>query len=374
MSARLAQRIAADIRLRGPLRLDAWMRACMLDDEYGYYATGNPLGRDFTTAPEISQMFGELLGLWCADMWPRLGAPSLLRLVELGPGRGTMLRDALRTIGKTCPAFASALEVHLVEVSPVLHRVQGETLAAFGFPLHWHTSVEDISSGPMLLLANEFFDALPVRQFEYSAAGWREVCVGLAEETDDDNRIHFAVRLAPAPEMEKRLFAAAGNPAAGDIVELCPEAEAIARHIGMRLGEHCGAMLVMDYGSAGRPCGASLGALRRDGRVALPDAPPGGADLSAWVDFRALANAAQKKGRNAVRVFGPIPQGGFLRRLGIVERAARLNAPAADLARLVDPAAMGAVFKAMALVSASAGDEPPTGFLATEQWHGANHG
>ena len=415
MSEQLAQRIAERIRRCGPMGMDEYMRTALLDAEHGYYTGGNPLGRDFVTAPEISQMFGELVGLWCAEMWRRMGKPAALHLVELGPGRGTLMRDALRAIGKVRPDCAAALEVHCVEASASLRRLQAATLASAAVPLHWHECVEEVVPGTetppsrpgtrcgdaLLVIANEFFDALPLRQFQYAArdsgraaagGGWCERRIALAGDSsdglsddlsnDDDNK-RFAIRLVPAPEMEERLFAAVGQPVEGEIVELRPEAEKIARHIGAYLDAHCGALLLVDYGSAQRPCGASLGALRRDGGVSLLDALPGSADISAWVDFRALA-AAAREGGDSVRVFGPVPQGGFLRRLGIVERAARLQASHADVARLVDPQAMGAVFKAMVLVSAALGDSPPPGFLSTEEWRGeqglealpptANHG
>ena len=357
----LAGRIAERIRTHGHIGLDEYMRAALLDEQHGYYAVGNPLGRDFTTAPEISQMFGELLGLWCAEMWRRLGRPAPLRLVEAGPGRGTLMRDALRAIGTAAPDFAAAVEVHLVEASAGLRRVQAETLHGVGAAVHWHETVEEVPAGAMLAIANEFFDALPVRQFQYGGQdggqGWFERRIGLAEDGG------FAFCLAPAAEMEAHLFAAAKQPASGEIVELCPEAERIARHLGARLQRHGGAALIVDYGSAEQPSGGSFGALRRGGAADPLDAP-GKADLSAWVDFRALGQAARKGG---AAVFGPVAQGSFLRRLGIAERAARLNAPAADLQRLVDPQAMGAVFKALALVAPQAGDRPPAGFLESER-------
>ena len=363
MSPPLSERIASNIRAEGDMRLDAYMRAVLLDEREGFYAAGNPIGRDFTTAPETSQMFGELLGLWCAESWRRMGCPAPFLLVELGPGRGTLLRDALRAIGQAMPECAAAVTLHLVEASALMRRIQEETLHGIALSphsLHWHDALGSVPSGAMLLLANEFFDALPSRQFCYGRdAGWQERRIGLdAEESG------LVFRLAPCPEMAARLEAVSPQPEEGEIVELCAEAEGIAEEIAARLQAHSGAALLVDYGASQAPRGETLSALR-NGAFAHPLQAPGAADVSHWVDFRALAQAAQGGG---AEVFGPIPQGRFLRRLGIAERAAALKAPAADLLRLVDPQAMGAVFKVMALCSRRPETSPPPGFLEKEKW------
>ncbi|MCY4032709.1 MAG: SAM-dependent methyltransferase [Hyphomicrobiales bacterium] len=366
MNANLSERLAQDIRQRGSIGLDEYMRAALSDEREGYYATGNPLGRDFTTAPEVSQMFGELAGLWCVDVWTRLGEPAPVSLVELGPGRGSLMLDALRAVASASPAFMSDLEVHLVETSASLQRTQARTLGGVDIPVRWHESVESLPETPMLLIANEFFDALPIRQFAYTAQGWRERRVGLAE---DDA---FTICLGDVAERESRLYTLVNDPAEGEIVEIRPEAERIMRFISGRLSKHSGAALLVDYGSGMRPSGDSLSALGRDGFVeALAD--PGAVDLSAWVDFGALARVA-----GDVDVFGPVPQGSFLRRLGIVERAERLRVHADEtqareistaLSRLIEPEGMGVLFKVMALVSRDLQTEP-SGFLDAERFKG----
>lgn len=356
----LSERIASSIRAEGDMRLDAYMRAVLLDEREGFYAAGNPIGRDFTTAPETSQMFGELLGLWCAESWRRMGCPAPFLLVEMGPGRGVLMRDALRAIGQAVPECAAVADVHLVEASALMRRIQEETLQGSATSLHWHDTLGQVPSGVMLLLANEFFDALPSRQFCYGRdGGWRERRIGL-----DADGTGLVFRLAPCPEMAAELEVIAPQPAEGEIVELCAEARSIAEEMAARLRVHAGAALLVDYGAAEAPRGETLSALR-NGASAHPLQAPGAADVSLWVDFRALAQAGQQGG---AEVFGPIPQGRFLRRLGIAERAAALNAPAADLLRLVDPQAMGAVFKAMAFCSEQPNSLPSPGFLEEEKW------
>ena len=366
MNASLSERLACDIRQRGSIGLDEYMRAALLDESEGYYAVGSPLGRDFTTAPEVSQMFGELAGLWCVDVWTRLGEPLPVSLVELGPGRGSLMSDALRAAASASPAFGNGLKVHLVEASASLRRMQERTLGDAGVPVHWHDSVESLPETPMLLVANEFFDALPVRQFAYTAQGWRERRVGLADDGT------FAICLEGAAEQQSRLCALVDDPAEGEVVEIRPEAERITRFISGRLSKHSGAALLVDYGSGMRPSGDSLSALGRDGFVeALSH--PGIADLSAWVDFGSLARVA-----GDVDVFGPIPQGSFLRRLGIVERAEHLRMHADEaqareistaLSRLIEPEGMGVLFKVMAMVSRDL-QTVPSGFLDAERFNG----
>lgn len=342
------------------------MRAALSDEREGYYATGNPLGCDFTTAPEVSQMFGELAGLWCVDIWARLGETTPISLVELGPGRGSLMSDALRAVASASPALVSDLEVHLVETSASLRRMQAHTLGGINIPVHWHESVESLPKIPMLLLANEFFDALPIRQFAYTAQGWRERRVCLA---DDDT---FTICLGGVTEKESHLYTLVDDPDEGEIVEIRPEAERIMRFISECLSKHSGAALLVDYGSGMRPSGDSLSALGRDGFVdALTH--PGTVDLSAWVDFGALARVSED-----VDVFGPVPQGSFLRRLGIIERAEHLRTHADEaqaheistaLSRLIEPEEMGLLFKVMAMVSRDL-QTVPSGFLDTERFKG----
>ncbi len=324
----LAAALRARIGAEGPLRLDHWMAAC----NAAYYAGPDPLGRDFTTAPEISQMFGEIIGGWIGDLWLRAGQPAV-RLVELGPGRGTLIADALRVLARL-PGFAAPLA--LVETSPALRVLQAERVAA-----DWYDDLAAVPDDlPVIIIANEFFDALPIRQ---GLGDGSERAVALS---GDD----FAATTSPAPGLPAGEHGAVG--------------QAIVAAIGDRLHSTGGAALIIDYGYADAVARDSLQALRH-GAVADPFAAPGESDLTAHVDFTALAAAA-----GAVRVAGPVAQGVWLARLGIEARAAALQARnplqaagiAAALVRLTAPAQMGNLFKVMAL---SAPNWPqPAGFDA----------
>ena len=311
-------------------RLDSFMARA----NAAYYATRDPYA-DFTTSPEITQVFGELLGLWAAVMWEGMGRPDPVRLVECGPGRGTLIADALRAIGGVAPEFGAALRVHLVETSPRLRAQQ----AARAPRAAWHDRLEDVPEGPMLLLANEFLDALPIRQFVRRGDGWTERFVdgaALAEQeaaTPGDD--------APAA-------------AEGAVVETCEPARDVARHVARRVARHGGAALILDYGPAESAPGDSLQALQA-ARPASPLAEPGTADLTAHVDFAALARVARAAG---AAVHGPAPQGLFLARLGLFQRTDRLarTQPPARAAALVqaaqrlgEPDRMGRLFKALAI-------------------------
>ncbi|MFQ5775459.1 MAG: class I SAM-dependent methyltransferase [Kiloniellaceae bacterium] len=364
--APLDRRIAARIARLGPITVAEYMAEALTHPKHGYYMTGDPFGArgDFVTAPEISQMFGELIGLWCADTWQRMGAPDPVLLVELGPGRGTLLADALRA-ARVVPAFLRALRLQLVEVSPALRARQRATLTAAaratGAAPHWHDGLEGVPDGPLLLIANEFFDALPVRQFERRPEGWCERVVTLAP---DGGSLAFA--LAPAGAQAAALVPAELREAPpGSLVEVSVPAIVLAGEIGRRLAAHGGAALVIDYGRARPRAGATLQALRRHAPHAVL-ADPGTADLTAHVDFSALARAAAEAGAQA---HGPVDQGDFLAALGLGARAAALResatpAQAADIAsaaaRLSDPAQMGRSYKALALTRAGFG--PPAGF------------
>jgi SAM-dependent MidA family methyltransferase len=305
------------------------------DPLHGYYITRDPLGAagDFTTAPEISQMFGELIGAWAADLWQRAGAPPA-RLVELGPGRGTLMADLLRATVRV-PGFAG-LPVHFVETSPVLRACQAARVPH----ARWHDALADVPDDrPLLLVANEFFDALPVRQFVRTQSGWRERVV-----------VHDGHRFVPATgaiPVDALVAPGLRNACEGSIVEASPASTAIAAEIGARLRSRGGAALVIDYGYVGPAVGDTLQALKAHA-FADPFATPGEADLTAHIDFAALAAAS------GVPAFGPVGQDVFLTALGLRERAAALRARAADQAA-IDAAAtrltetMGTVFKAMAL-------------------------
>lgn len=350
----LGQRIAAQIAREGPLSLADYMALCLMDPTHGYYATRDPLGGagDFVTAPEISQMFGELIGLCLAQTWMDQGAPDRFTLAELGPGRGTLMADALRAT-RAVPGFHDALSVHLVEASQTLKTRQAEALAGSGRSPHWHDGVESLPDAPLYLIANEFFDALPVHQYHRTKAGWREVLVALNSQD----------QLAPTlgPELPLTLIAGrAEDTRDGDVVELSPAARGVAVEIGRRIEAFGGAALIIDYGDW-RSLGETFQAVA-DHQTTDPFAQPGAADLTTHVDFEALAIAS---GTGHSRL---TPQGVFLQRLGIGPRAERLAGGLSGAAlanhkaafhRLTAPSEMGTLFKVMGLMPKGA--PPPPG-------------
>ncbi|MBF9059947.1 class I SAM-dependent methyltransferase [Rhodobacterales bacterium HKCCSP123] len=349
MSA-LKDRLIARIARTGPLSVADYMAECLLHPEHGYYATRDPLGAagDFITAPEISQMFGELIGLWLAQVWMDQGAPARILLAELGPGRGTLMADALRAT-RAVPGFHDALELHLVEASPVLRAAQAAALADHA-PA-FHDSVADLPEGPVLLIANEFFDALPIRQFQRQDQGWSERMIGA-----EGDRLIWGLS-PPAP-----VAALADRPEVteGQIVETCAPAEAIAGEIGRRVAANGGAALIIDYGDW-HSVGDTFQALRGHAPIDPLEAP-GTADLTAHVAFGPLARAAAPAQASALT-----PQGVFLERLGITQRAQTLarvlsgdalEAHVAAHRRLTHPQEMGHLFRALAL-SPPGGPLPP---------------
>jgi SAM-dependent MidA family methyltransferase len=348
----LGQLLIRRIRATGPLTVADYMAECLLHPTHGYYTTREPFGAggDFTTAPEISQMFGELIGLCLAQSWLDQGAPAPVTLAELGPGRGTLMADLLRAT-RAVPGFHAAARVTLVEASPRLRDRQRQTLR--GHPASWTDSLGDLPQAPLFLVANEFFDALPIRQFLRHPQGWQERVIGL-----QDDRLAFGLTPpAPLAALDHRL----ADTAPGDLVELCPAAAPIAAAIGQRIATHGGAALVIDYGDW-RSRGDTLQALRTHA-YADPLDSPGQADLTAHVDFEAIARAAAPAASSRLT-----PQGVLLERLGITARAERLAAGLAGAAltshlaahrRLTHPAEMGTVFKALAI---HAPGHPPPGF------------
>lgn len=318
-----------------------------------YYAGRDPFA-DFTTSPEISQVFGEVLGLWAAVTWIGLGKPTPVLLIEAGPGRGTLMADALRAIRQAVPDFAAALQVHLIETSPTLRAVQATRIP----DASWHESLDSVPETPFVLLANEFLDALPIRQFVRRGQGWAErwVVDGVLEERPAKAGVAMEIWHDPA-----------APPQEGAIRELSEPALAFVRSVAERLARRPGAALILDYGPEHRMFGDSLQALA-GGRPADPLAAPGTADLTAHVDFSALADAAVAAGAAA---HGPVPQGIFLARLGLFQRANRLArnqsmtraAAIMEAARrLGEPDMMGRLFKALALTGAGAA--VPAGFEA----------
>jgi NADH dehydrogenase [ubiquinone] 1 alpha subcomplex assembly factor 7 len=344
----LARVLAERIRRDGPLPVGDYMALCLGHPEHGYYRRAEAIGRsgDFITAPEVSQMFGELIGLWSAEIWAAMSRPRPLRLVELGPGRGTLMADALRAIGKAAPEFAAAIELHLIEINPQLRSRQAAALA--NAKPSWHESLGTVPAGPAIVIANEFFDALPVRQFERTEEGWRERCVGLAA---DGRLVFMPGALASAPPEPGHAAAPVGS-----VVEASPACAALAQSIARRLADQGGAALIIDYGTASTAAGDSLQAVR-DHRMVGPLEMPGESDLTAHVDFAALARAARAAG---AAVHGPMTQGVFLHRLGIAARAAILLRNAspeqarhivAACERLIGEPGMGTLFKVLALTS-----------------------
>jgi SAM-dependent MidA family methyltransferase len=349
----LLAELSARIRRDGPMPVDRFMQVCLGHPVHGYCARPDSIGAagDFVTAPEISQVFGELIGLWCAVVWDGMGRPAPVRLVELGPGRGTLMKDALRA-ARAMPGFLSALSVHLVEVSEPLRRRQQQTLAASGAPAAWHETVKDAPAGPAIVVANEFLDALPIRQLVCDGEVWRERVVAL----DADGKLQFAAGSAVR-------FASREPAVEGAIAELRPGEDELLAALVARAAPL--AALFIDYGPADAALGDTLQAVRGHA-YADPLADPGAADLTAHVRFAALADKARAAGLAAD---GPITQAELLGRLGIVERTARLMAanPArageieAATQRLMSPSGMGQLFKALSVRSPGLPVPPPFG-------------
>ena len=345
----LEHRIRALVRLNGPMPVHDYMAMCLGDPEHGYYMAREPFGQagDFVTAPEVSQMFGEMIGAFVVETWERLGRPAPFNLVEFGPGRGTLMADLLR-VARRVPAFFSAARLHLVETSPRLRAKQAATLA--GQPLRptWHDRLDTLPGGPLFVVANEFFDALPIRQFEFRDGRWHERVVGL----DDDGGLTFG--LGPTVLPEGTVPAQLGAPEEGAILEVAPIGVEIMTALAKRVVAERGLVVAIDYGYAGPAFGDTFQAIRAHTHVDTLGRP-GEADLTAHVDFTALARAARRVG---AATHGPIEQGDFLLALGLAERAGRLGADKdeatrADLvsqvSRLVAPEEMGSLFKVLAV-------------------------
>lgn len=316
-----------------------------------YYGRADPLGAagDFITAPEISQMFGELVGVWLKLGWDRIGSPLPFTLAEIGPGRGTLMADIMRTLRKLDPAMAASANVALIEISPRLRDVQRETLSRVGVTPQFHDSVERLPAQPVLIVGNEIFDAIPFRQFVRTETGWRERVVGL----DPSGALCF---FAGTASLDPSLLPPdAGNAPLGAIVEVAPARTALMDTIAERLVTHGGCGLFIDYGYVTPATGDSFQALRRHLSEDVL-AHPGQADLTSHVDFAALAAIAKRAGLHTDLA----TQGDFLLGLGLLERAGRLGAQASQegratishaVERLAGPDQMGALFKVLAITA-----------------------
>jgi len=363
--------IRKQIAANGPMPVSRYMQLCLTHPGHGYYIHRDPLGRggDFVTAPEVSQMFGELVGLWAASVWNAMGMPSEVKFIELGPGRGTMMADALRAI-RILPAFHDAISVHLVETSPVLRDRQREKLADAAH-VEWYDSIDDIPEGPAIIFANEFFDALPIHQAVKQDDGWHERVIEI-----DDDVLAYGIAKNPIPRFEvllPPLVRAAPN---GAIFEWRPDNEIIT--IARRLRDQGGAALIMDYGHIRSDAGDTFQAVAKHA-FANPLKNAGLADLTAHVDFQALARAAEDIG---ARAHGPVEQGAFLKRIGIERRADYYDRAGAlmknatedgkkliiaGLSRLTGPSpeGMGSLFKVLGI------SHPSIGVLAALSDQGA---
>jgi NADH dehydrogenase [ubiquinone] 1 alpha subcomplex assembly factor 7 len=352
------------IGIAGPMPIAEYMRLCLTHPQHGYYINRDPLGAggDFVTSPEISQMFGELIGLWMGSVWQQMGSPENVRVVELGPGRGTLMHDALRA-ARIVTGFRDALVVHLIEISPALQQVQQRMLEDLDAAIMWHTSLEDIPPGPCIIVANEFIDALPVHQAIRETDGWHERVIDVAP----DGAFVIVAAPEPLPHFEAAMPLGLRNAPAGAIFEW--RADGTALELGRRTRDQ-GAALIIDYGHAQLGLGDTLQAVARHSYTD-PLRAPGRADLTAHVDFEALGQCAESMG---ARIHGPIRQRDLFLRLGITQRATALKANASPekaaaidiaLARLIAEGArgMGELFKAMAIAAPQLGPLP--GFAET---------
>lgn len=351
----LKARLAREIALTGPMTVADYVTRCLHDPSGGYYATRPDLGEagDFITAPLISQMFGELIGLWAVEVWHRLGAPERVRLVEVGPGDGTLMADALRA-ARLVPDFLSAAELILIEPSRPLRDVQARRLGETDPPPRWVSSLEAIDrDAPVILIANEVLDCMPARQFVRTETGWAERRVGVS----DDGDLLFGLTpitggfVRPSFEVQP-----------GEMIEVSEQQAAFGRDLARLVAQTSGAALLIDYGRDRPGPGDTLQALRRHTKVDPLDAP-GEADVTQWADFPAVLEAAVQAGADTTGCLG---QGDFLRQLGIEARAERLMSARPEatpvirrqLQRLTAGDQMGTLFKAAAIFSPPSLDVP----------------
>lgn len=345
----LKRRILEIVAATGPMNVAEYMMLCLSDPRHGYYATREPFGRkgDFTTAPEVSQMFGELIAVWLYSAWAALGRPAEPVLAEIGPGRGTLMKDVIRTLSRLDGKLAGSARIRMIETSARLAAVQKQTLGDAGGGTEWLDRVSRLPAGPLFIVGNELFDALPVRQYVKVAGSWRERVIA-----GQDGRLAFAA--GPTVLDASLLPAAASGAPEGSIFEIAPARSALMEEIATRIAGGGGAGLFIDYGHLEPGVGDTLQAMRRH---AFDDvlAHPGEADLTSHVDFHALAGAARRHGLAAHMM----EQGEFLLGLGLLERAGRLGAGLTDagreairsqVERLAGPEAMGRLFKVLAIL------------------------
>ncbi|MEM8573051.1 MAG: SAM-dependent methyltransferase [Pseudomonadota bacterium] len=356
-STLLSVRLKAQIARIGPISVERYMDVCLADAKAGYYPSKQPIGAagDFITAPEVSQVFGELLGLWAYAVWQSMGSPNPVILAELGPGRGTLMADALRAL-RHLPGFLDGAKVALVETSPPLRQAQEDALSDTEADVSWHEVIGTVPDGPTIVIANEFIDALPIRQLVWRDGQWRERCVTIAT----DGGFAFCEGRALPVEGLRRKAELRQLPE-GSILEVRPAANAVVAALAERAKEAPLAALIVDYGHETTECGDTLQAISRH-KFANPLETPGNVDLTAHVDFGALKDAAWN---NDLLTYGPKSQSALLMDLGLDARLDRLCTDAspepretlmAGAERLVDPAAMGVLFKALAITSK---DLPP---------------
>lgn len=350
---RLKDRIIGLIGATGPIPVSEFMALCLFDPEEGYYTTREPFGAagDFITAPEISQMFGELVAVWLYQAWQGAGRPLPATFAEIGPGRGTLMKDMLRTWSRLDPALVSGAAFAMVETSPRLAEIQQRTLAGQNAALSWHQTIDNLPRQPLFIVGNELFDAVPIRQFVYVGTAWRERVVGL----DGADQLHF---FAGAGSVDAALLpAAAADAQQGAIAEVAPARSALMSAIAERIAGQGGAGLFIDYGHLQPGIGDTLQALRRHRREDVL-ANPGEADVTAHVDFAPLADMARAHGLDVQLS----TQGEFLLGMGLLERAGTLGADAdaetrqaiSDaVERLAGPDAMGELFKVMKVLPAA---------------------
>lgn len=332
-----------------------YMRHCLQDPEHGYYKKQRAIGgqADFITAPEVSQLFGELIAIWVIDTWQKIGTPPAFSLIELGPGRGTLMDDVLRTIEKVAPICLNAIHLHLVDINTTLIERQKERLAIYPIKKFWHSSLDTTGGGPFILVANEFLDALPIRQYQFTEKGWTERLVGLDENED------LIIGLAPA---DKNVIPPI-DPQIGDILEVSADMQDVITSLLARMNYHESTALFVDYGRIAPAFGDTFQALKKH-QKASPFETPGEADLTAHVDFYTLAQVAQMGGQKTHLT----TQGEFLLQMGLLERAGQLGATLPieaqekirnDVERLAAPNQMGELFKVMAITGK---DVVPHGF------------